>query len=146
MRVLIVAKEEHENAMKLAEEISDLLESKGGTVCFDRLTAEKLGIENMVELKDADADFVLVLGGDGTLLWTESKLDGRLPIFGINFGSTGFLTEVGYRDWKGALERILKNEFSIEERSKISVNVNGDKIGDALNEAVVKSSLPVEML
>ncbi|MFQ5887757.1 MAG: NAD(+)/NADH kinase [Candidatus Hydrothermarchaeales archaeon] len=146
MRVLIVAKEGHENAMKLSKEISDFLESKGVKVCFDRVTAEKLGIENMVELKDANANFVLVLGGDGTILWTESKLDGRLPIFGINFGSTGFLTEVGYMDWKGALERILKNEFSIEERSKIRVKVNGDKIGDALNEAVVKSSLPVEML
>ncbi len=146
MRVLIVAKEGHEEANKLAGEIRDFLESKKAEVSFDPITAEKLGIENTVELKDSNADFVLVLGGDGTILWTESELDGRLPILGINFGSMGFLTEVGHTEWKGAVERIINNEYSIEERSKISVKVNGDKLGDALNEVVVKSSLPVEML
>ena len=146
MRVLIVVKEGHENAMKLSMKVKDFLESKGGTVYFDRLTAGKLGVETGVDLKKAEADFVFVLGGDGTILWAESELEGRLRILGINFGSTGFLTEVRYRDWKVALERVLKDEYSIDERSKISVKVNGKNMGDALNEAVIKSSLPVEML
>lgn len=146
MQVLIVAKDGHDDAIKLSKEISDFIESKGGKVFFDRLTAEKLKCSNMVDLKEAEADFAIILGGDGTILWSESNLDGRIPLFGINFGSTGFLTEVRYQDWKVSLEKIINHEYNVEKRSKIQVNINSEKIGDALNEVVVKSSLPVEML
>ncbi|MFQ6137217.1 MAG: NAD(+)/NADH kinase [Candidatus Hydrothermarchaeales archaeon] len=147
MKVLIVVKEGQENALDLCKEMEGYLESKGIKTYFDRVTAERLGLKNAMKLEDAGADLILVLGGDGTILWTESKIGGKeIPIFGINFGATGFLTEIGYEDWKEALKRIVKKEYMVEERAKLRVKVNGDVAGDALNEAVVKSSLPVEML
>ncbi|MBR1873350.1 MAG: NAD(+)/NADH kinase, partial [Eubacterium sp.] len=52
-------------------------------------------VDDPEKLTDTDADIVLVLGGDGTVIQAAKKVAGRdIPILGINFGTLGFLTEV----------------------------------------------------
>lgn len=147
-KVAIVVKEDLREALKVAKEIKRYLTSKGIEICFDETSAKRLNLEEMgCKLKEIRADLMLVLGGDGTILWIEQKISGRqVPIFGINFGTTGFLTEIRPREWKNALEKILEGEYSIDERSKLKVKVNGEIVGEALNEAVVMTSIPVKML
>jgi NAD+ kinase len=61
-----------------------------------RERAEVTGCETdgQCDLTRVEADFVLVLGGDGTLLGVARRLEGRqLPLMGVNFGRLGFLAE-----------------------------------------------------
>jgi NAD+ kinase len=63
---------------------------------------------------------LLVFGGDGTMLRVVSELRGlNTPILGINLGRLGFLAAVSSHDLPGALEKIWKNEFTLETRPLI---------------------------
>ncbi len=124
--VSIISKE---SAEKFANKISEYLKNRGLEV-----------------RRDLSGDIILILGGDGTILKTCSKLKEPKPILGINFGTTGFLAETSPEEWEIAIEKVLSGEYDIEERSKIDVFINGEKIGEALNEVVVVAEEPVRML
>ncbi len=85
------------------------------------------------ELK-SECNFVFVIGGDGTILKAArfyAKF--KIPVFGINLGRLGFLSQSGKEDIKLAVEKILNDEFIIEDRIML-------KCGDytALNDFVIK--------
>jgi len=63
------------------------------------------------------AEFVVVLGGDGTLLHAARLMARQgLPMLGVNLGHLGFLTEVELPDLKTFLPRFLAGEYLVEER------------------------------
>ena len=93
----------------------------------------------------ADADVVLSLGCDGTMLRSVGLLDGAVtPLLGVNLGSLGYLTEVEPDDLADALVKFFAGpetgEWSIDDRMMLDVSVNGVRAGRALNEAVVEKS------
>ncbi len=124
--VSIISKE---SAEEFANKISEYMKNKGIEV-----------------KKDLSGDIIIILGGDGTILKACSKLKEPKPILGINFGTKGFLAEVLPEEWKNSIEKILKGDYIIDERRKIDVFINGEKIGEALNEVVVIAEEPVRML
>lgn len=70
-------------------------------------------------------DFIMVLGGDGTLLSVARLLEKRdVPIFGVNLGSLGFLTETTVQEVFIQLEKILAGEYVIQERLRLKTYVN----------------------
>ncbi len=72
----------------------------------------------------ADADCVLVLGGDGTLLQAaRDMIDRDTPLLGINLGTLGYLAEVEEVGLEAALEQLLKGEYGIEQRMMLSGRV-----------------------
>lgn len=93
------------------------------------------------------ADLIIALGGDGIILKAASITSGKsIPLLGINFGTAGFLTEVKPKNWKFSLDKVLSGKYQIDRRAKLDIIVNGKKIGEALNEAVVTAAAPVKML
>ncbi len=87
-------------------------------------------------------DCILVLGGDGTLLnaaSTVSHVD--VPMFGINLGTVGFLTEGEVTNIAAIMERLLSDDFSIQERMMVRGSVrSGDNAvlrKRALNDIVI---------
>ena len=65
----------------------------------------------------SEAECVLVLGGDGTLLHAARNLaDTPKQLFGINLGTLGYLAEVEYARAYEALDLLLKDRFFVEER------------------------------
>lgn len=89
-----------------------------------------------------DIDFMLSLGGDGTMLAAVSIIrDSGIPIAGINFGRLGFLANIPKHDIEKAIDLILANNFTIQERALLSVSAsdrtlfNGDNF--ALNDITV---------
>ncbi|MBO4375940.1 MAG: NAD(+)/NADH kinase [Lachnospiraceae bacterium] len=90
----------------------------------------------------ADADGILVLGGDGTMLNVAGEtLDAELPILGINLGTMGYLTEVPLEKAKAAIERLANEEYTVSERMMLEGSVTRDgKViyeGFALNDIVL---------
>jgi NAD+ kinase len=81
---------------------------------------------------------MIAVGGDGTILRTMQH--NRAPIFGINAGDLGFLTEVSDDDLEEGLENILKGNYEIESRLKMRTTINGKRLADAVNEAVVHTA------
>jgi len=88
------------------------------------------------------ADFIVVLGGDGTLLSVSRHGKGsEVPIIGVNLGSLGFLTETSTEEFATTLTKVLDGDFSISKRIMLDVRVNrgGDPIFEItiLNDAVI---------
>lgn len=96
-------------------------------------TLEKLGAEVVKEESFADA--MIVLGGDGTLLHSVRDI-GNLPVFGINLGTLGFLTEFDSGDLE-FLEKIVNDEFIIEKRMMLEGRIDGGEPFYALNDIVL---------
>lgn len=87
-------------------------------------------------------NFVVVLGGDGTLLSAARAVaKAGIPVLGVNLGSLGFLTEVPLDDLYSTLESIEKNCCNVEVRSMVNCEVSrkDSRIAqfDALNDVVV---------
>jgi len=64
-----------------------------------------------------EVEGVLVLGGDGTLLQASRDLVGTgLPLLGINMGTLGYLAEIEHQNILPALDSLMADEYTIEER------------------------------
>ena len=88
---------------------------------------------------DGEASFAVVLGGDGTILRAARQLYGKdIPIFGINFGNLGYLTECSAEDATEGLSRLVNGEYRVESRMMLEGEIirNGEQITSfiALNE------------
>ncbi|MEM2907196.1 MAG: NAD(+)/NADH kinase, partial [Candidatus Odinarchaeota archaeon] len=63
----------------------------------------------ILELRNADVDCVIILGGDGTILYTIRNLPVKCPlILGVDVGTTGFLSEINPGEVDQAVERLVK--------------------------------------
>ncbi|MEM8618307.1 MAG: NAD(+)/NADH kinase [Actinomycetota bacterium] len=105
--------------------------------------AAALGLETASDRPLADADLVLSLGGDGTMLRSVRLLDGAaVPVLGVNLGALGYLTEVEPERMLEALDGYLlgpeAGEWRLDERMMLDVSTNGSFVGRALNEAVIE--------
>ena len=115
-------------------DITVLVESGTATLVGQRseLTIPQLG---------AQADLLLVLGGDGTILNVVGQLGDHIkPVFGINVGSLGFLTCSNSSAYREAIESIAAGRIAFSERTLLEVNVQAAGAADArmtaLNDAV----------
>lgn len=88
-------------------------------------------------------DFVITLGGDGTMLKASRILaPASIPILGVNLGSLGFLAETNVEETLSFLEKILAGNFQIEERAMLSIELKyrGKTIvQNALNDCILRS-------
>ena len=80
---------------------------------------------------------VLSLGGDGTLLRGAQKaLEWDVPLMGVNLGHVGFLTEAEPERLQDILDRLLREDYVLEERALLEVRVQQAR-WLALNDVVV---------
>ena len=98
-----------------------------------------------------DAECILVLGGDGTLLQAaRDTINLGIPLAGVNLGTLGFLAEIEKSGIDDALDHLLKDEFEIEDRMllKGSLWKAGERVfeGHALNDIVVSRRGPLMVL
>ncbi|MFI5183829.1 MAG: NAD(+)/NADH kinase, partial [Vicinamibacteria bacterium] len=129
------------------------LRERSVAVCVERRTAAlvdgAVGSGSVIAEGNevaAQADALVVLGGDGTLLGVSHALARRsVPVLGVNFGSLGFLTEVALSELYPTLQGVLDNKYEYEERRMLHAVVrhNGrpDESGDVLNDVVVTKAV-----
>lgn len=109
--------------------------------------------ENHVELQTcvAGSDLLVVLGGDGTtLMAARLAAPHKVPIFGVNLGRVGFLSESSPEHWQNKLEKVLAGEHWLESRLMLHAVVRRhDKdLADmvALNDVVVSRGSQVRVV
>ncbi len=125
-KLAIVYNSRVKNSIEVLKTLEDLLESKG-------LSFESFSLDKM----KGDFDFVFVIGGDGTLLRAARFYANEFtPVFGINLGRLGFLSQSKEDEIADSLEKILNNEYKVEDR--LMLISNDGRL--ALNDFVIKGA------
>jgi len=135
--ILLVYKARHEKAAALAGEAALWLRQQGhevtGVICA--------GTDSPAYAV-TPLDFVVVLGGDGTMLGVARRLVGRkVPVLGINFGRIGFLTDAQPEQWRDKLQECLTGAEPVRSCMALewSLTRHGEIIasGCAVNDVVL---------
>ncbi|MEM7335313.1 MAG: NAD(+)/NADH kinase [Chloroflexota bacterium] len=121
----------------LSKKIGDWLENNGHD-----FWAASTWEEDLVQASINQSKLLIVLGGDGSLLRAaRMAVQADVPIFGINMGRVGFLSEAQLNDWPTRLTRVLGGDYWIEERLLIRAELlRNHKVVDqftALNDLVI---------
>ena len=132
--------------------------SEGAAVFAQQLGREfqRSGIHNIVgdawvELPEGEveqANLIVCIGGDGTVLRAARvTIPHAIPILGVNMGRLGFLTDMSPRDCFNHVERIMAEDWRIEERMMVRALVaDGDRAEPAvyhgLNDIVISRRAP----
>ena len=102
------------------------------------------------DLSGTGADFVIVLGGDGSILRAAKRLGNhQMPVLGVNLGKLGFLADVKPDRLGEALQSIAQNKYRFVDHLMMNVQVfrDGEKIAEkvGLNEAAILGGPPYEI-
>jgi len=142
-RIHIICKKKKEDAIAIAQRIIKEY-GMNHSIYLDEVSARIVNYEKSFELEHIgdNADFIIVLGGDGTLLSVSRNLKGRdVPILGVNLGGLGFLTEISVEELPSMIEQLLQGNYDISKRIMFDVRVVRDKENvfefSILNDAVI---------
>ncbi len=150
----VITNQLKESAGKEANFIKNYLEERG-KVCY--LQSESTKSESQhVRYTDAsmipkDVECVIALGGDGTLLHASRDLvDTSLPLLGVNLGTLGYLAEIELSAIAPTLDRLIADDYSIEDRMMLQgtvVSASGERSENiALNDIVISRRGPLRVV
>lgn len=126
---------------EIIDKVEKFLHSKGINTWKGKTGAGEIDLESLSET----LDFALVLGGDGTLLGTSRRLAPKgIPMFGVNSGHLGFLTEGRTGNILELIEKVLNNEYRVEERSMLCGYIDAPMY--ALNDIVISRGRNQKMI
>lgn len=145
----IIARPRREDIARVVPPLIDWLRAHGAKVLCDTETGESIGAlagdtRNREEIP-ALSDFLIVLGGDGTLL-SVARLSAAddVPILAVNLGGLGFLTTVSLDELYPLLDEIFRGESHISERVMLLAEILRDgkvvRSQIALNDAVLNKA------
>ena len=156
MRVLIVANKRKPAVVAALERIVPTIEKAGQIVGVD--------MEDQTEAIVEDANIILVLGGDGTLLSAARRLRGRqIPLLGVNFGRLGFLASFTPAQFDNHFQDMIAGKLPVSARLALEASVLPAKtqcryrdfveiakcrrfVSTALNDAVITAGPPFHMI
>jgi len=145
-KIGIISRCDRDEILSHVEKIIDHVKSRVD-VMIDPKTAERLHLKGtqIAEMRKNGAEFIISIGGDGTVLRGIQKMDDPLPFLGINMGTIGFLVDVPPEDSLSIIDKVLSG-FEVEERSRLSILVNDEVLPCATNEVVIITANPAKML
>lgn len=122
-RFYVITNRHKDPELTVTNRIKKYIETRGGS-CTIQIKEPNPGGEdafknvcrNSAWISD-DADCMLVLGGDGTMLQAaRGTVAKNIPMLGINLGTVGYLAEIELSDIEKALERLFADDYWLEER------------------------------
>ncbi len=157
-RVLLVTHPRRHDAVDLIRAVAARFDDAGVQVCLARADAASFGAVDLAPIVVVDdpatargCELVCVVGGDGSILrGAEVARGSGAPLIGINLGKIGFLAEVEVDGLHATLDRLVRKEYSVEERMTLEVTVShGRRIDNrswALNEVSIEKAARERML
>ena len=146
MKVGIIGKRNNTEVYNIVRDLVKWLEEKGVEYLVDSELGKSLKLDNTVKQADIPkhVELVIVFGGDGTFLSVSKQVNEyNIPILGINSGGLGFLTEFTLNELYPIMEKIIEDDYEIEERGMLSASVykKGKKFGSytVLNDLVINN-------
>lgn len=138
---ILVINATRREAVSAATTLTSLLSAAN----FLSSTSSEVSIEGLQRFKFEDlpeAEIVIVLGGDGTILrGAEISRPRKIPLLGVNLGHVGFMAEVEKIPLEDVARSVIEKSYAIDPRMLLSYSVdrNGSEIaaGWALNEVTI---------
>lgn len=125
--VALFAKVHDPRCLGVASDLINWLKEKGCTPLPEAQLSRQLGCPTVMAEEEIlnQAELVVVLGGDGTLISVARLFSGRdIPILGVNLGSLGFLTEITVEELYTRLEKVLEGNPRVSERMMLEVTLH----------------------
>jgi len=132
----IVYDEKKEKAKGLANKVKKYLESRNCRVCSEKL-------ETVLK----KSDLVITFGGDGLVLHTADKISNQnrtIPLFRVNFGRIGFLTNVEPKEAFKRIDDFLGSKYIIVRKSRIEVEIRSRKNSNSIIKANALNEIVIE--
>ncbi len=145
-KIGLISRCDRDEVISMAETILSHL-GAAVEVLIDMKTAEKLGRRGtpVGQMRKMGAEFIISIGGDGTVLRGIQKMSDPLPVLGINMGTIGFLVDVNPDEAIEVIDKVLSG-FETEERARLSIKVNDEILPPATNEVVIITASPAKMI
>lgn len=150
----IITNGQKDTGMQVTRQVAAYLEERGCYCGVQKLSGGRM--EGLYRYTDpgripADTQCIIVLGGDGTLLQAaRDVVHTGIPLFGINMGTLGYLAEVDRQGIQPALDKLLQDEYEVEERMMLQGTVcHGGRVvgrGIALNDIVIGREGPLHVI
>lgn len=126
--------------LKMTHEIVDYVAQKGGSAVALSEGFEGVGDYERIDFSrmPEDTEGIIVLGGDGTLIRTATKvMEYHIPLIGVNMGTLGYLCELEANDVFYAIDQLMEDKYFIEERIMLEGAKRPDEITFGLNDIVI---------
>ncbi|MEE1945460.1 NAD kinase [Pedobacter sp. KR3-3] len=151
MKIAIYGRDFNDSVLPFVQEVFDVLAQHPIEILvflkFNNFIKNKISLPAHIktfsthaELVD-QADVLLSLGGDGTLLDTLSLVrDSQIPVIGINFGRLGFLASINKNEIKTAIEALVNGDYSLDKRGVLNLESQNNLFGEenfALNDMTI---------
>ena len=152
--VALIVKPKGDNLPSVVKNVLKIFDKYGIKPMVEKETVERFSLKipyfSVGDMRHM-ADFVVVLGGDGTLLYTTRMF--RLidiPIIAFNLGRLGFIIELEMEDFETTIIDAIENKLNIKRRMKITSSIyeNNQIIfeEESLNEVAINKGAPSRML
>ncbi len=134
----LIVNEEKDKGFAFTESITGYLKERGVSAVSRRITRdEEISFEG-----EEKPDCIITLGGDGTFIQAASHAAAReIPMLGVNLGNLGYLTEVERENVFPALDRLIAEDYGIENRMMLRGSYSSadgrEKVRFALNDIVI---------
>lgn len=125
----IITNRSKDPELEVTNRIKHFIEERGGSCMIQEKEPDP---QTKVKIAE-EIEGMLVLGGDGTMPQAaRDTVEKRIPMLGINMGTTGYLAEIEIPGIESALERLLRDEYELEERMMLIGRIR--KKGRAVQE------------
>lgn len=156
MRLFIVANTEKPHVRPALDELLPWIKQHAEVVGMDT--------DQKVDLRTVDADVILALGGDGTLLSAARRLHGKqIPLMGVNFGRLGYLASFPPDRFQEHFRELIAGKLPTSSRLMLEASIvdalidcrehdatevaaKRRKVAVALNDAVITAGPPFHMI
>ena len=142
-RVIVLALGERPQIASEAMRLQPLVEQAADVVLFD--------LEFKADLSQVEADFAIVMGGDGSILRAAHQMGyHQLPILGVNLGKLGFLADLSPNELLGVLPHVCQGFYRVSEHLMFECRVlrGGKPLHQmlGLNEVCILAGRPFSIL
>jgi NAD+ kinase len=140
MRIALVLHPNRDSSSEIAAKVAAAAAERGIEVTVSELDASRVpSATPRGQDADLDADFIVAVGGDGTVLQAArmARISG-IPILGINAGTVGFLAEADPSRIGDALDSLRDGNHRISPRMTLRAELPDGTTVDALNDVVVE--------
>lgn len=148
---LIYANQYKDPNLEVAKRIREYLEQKGQRTSMQIIDKDWKQTGRPEMKLPVGVDFLLVLGGDGTVLQAAREtIHSHVPLIGVNLGTLGFMTQIEPSNLESALDRLIAGDYREESRmllqGRAELQGEGIREGLALNDVVITRSGPLRVI